>query len=108
MILEMARTCKPGGRIVLLNHFRNGNRLMSSIERAMSPVCASLGFHSNLDLAAILDGTPITVERVSKVNPLNYWQIVECVNRKSVPYRNGVGNGQADNGRNESKWGQSR
>lgn len=91
VILEMARTCKSGGRVVLLNHFRNGNRLMSGLEQVFSPVCAKLGFRSDLELTSILDGTSLNVERVSKVNPLNYWKIVECVNRKPVPYLNGAG-----------------
>lgn len=87
---EMARTCKPGGRVVLLNHFMNGNRVLSSIERIFSPVCANLGFRSDLELASILDGTPLAVKRVFKVKPLNYWQIVECVNLKSIPHTNGI------------------
>src|SRR5262245_17459375 len=34
---EMARVCRPGGRIIVLNHFRSSNRLLASFERAISP-----------------------------------------------------------------------
>ena len=31
---EMRRVCRPGGRIIILNHFRSPNPLLSRIERA--------------------------------------------------------------------------
>src|SRR5579864_4295191 len=46
---EMMRVCRPGGRIVILNHFRSPNRLLASIERAISPFTVHIGFKSDLD-----------------------------------------------------------
>ena len=43
---EMRRVCKPGGRIIILNHFRSRNRLVASIERAISPFTVHIGFKS--------------------------------------------------------------
>src|SRR5216110_2431020 len=34
---EMRRVCRPGGRIVILNHFRSRNPAMAWIERGISP-----------------------------------------------------------------------
>ena len=34
---EMSRVCRKGGRIVILNHFKSDNRLLSKIETAISP-----------------------------------------------------------------------
>src|ERR687891_1317671 len=41
---EMRRVCRPGGRIVILNHFRSANRLMSWAERMLSPFTVHIGF----------------------------------------------------------------
>jgi phosphatidylethanolamine/phosphatidyl-N-methylethanolamine N-methyltransferase len=90
VISEMIRVCKVGGKIVLLNHFQNGNRLISTCEKVISPLTKKIGFRSDLDLGGLLIGKPLTVERKHSVKPLNYWKVVQCVNQKTV---NGNGNG---------------
>src|SRR6185295_2576899 len=47
---EMRRVCRPGGRIVVLNHFRSKNPVMAWIERIISPFTVHIGFKSDLDL----------------------------------------------------------
>ena len=49
VIQEMVRVCRPGGRIVLLNHFSNGNQVIGSMEKLISPLCRHLGFRTDLD-----------------------------------------------------------
>lgn len=86
---EMIRVCRPGGRIILLNHFSNGNKLIAAVEKAISPLCKHIGFRTDLSLNSVLEGTSLIVRRKEKVNPLRFWHLVECVNRKngSVPSR---------------------
>jgi phosphatidylethanolamine/phosphatidyl-N-methylethanolamine N-methyltransferase len=76
---EMRRVCRPGGRIIFLNHFRSRNPLLASIERAISPFTVHIGFKSDLDLPAFLaqaDLEPISIE---KVNIPRIWSLVTCV-----------------------------
>ena len=37
VVREMRRVCKPGGKIVILNHFRSANPFLSRLDRALSP-----------------------------------------------------------------------
>ncbi len=82
---EMIRVCKVGGKIVLINHFQNGNLLISKCEKAVSPLTKKIGFQADLDLRALLDGKPITVEKKEDAKPFNYWKVVQCIKRETVP-----------------------
>jgi len=80
---EMIRVCKPGGRIVMLNHFSNGNKVIAAVEKLISPLCKHIGFRTDLALHTVLEGTCLTVASKKKVNPLRFWHLVECVNKKN-------------------------
>jgi phosphatidylethanolamine/phosphatidyl-N-methylethanolamine N-methyltransferase len=76
---EMRRVCRPGGRIVILNHFLSANPILSRLERSISPFTIHIGFKSDLDLPAFLaqaDLQPISIE---KVNFPRIWSLVTAV-----------------------------
>ncbi len=83
VVNEMIRVCRPGGRIVMLNHFSNGNKLIAAVEKVISPLTKHLGWRTDLSLNTVLEGTTLHVARKEKVNPLRFWHLVECVNRKN-------------------------
>ena len=82
VLREMRRVVKPGGEIVILNHFRSERRFPGRIEDLVAPVCTRLGWKSNLALAPLLREVGLTPEFVVKVNLFNGWRLVKCVNRK--------------------------
>ena len=82
VLREMRRVVKPGGALVILNHFRSERRLSGFVEDLMAPVCTRLGWKSNLPMMPLLDQVGLTPEVVTKVNLFNGWRLVKCVNRK--------------------------
>src|SRR3954451_21516503 len=76
---EMRRVCRPGGRIVILNHFRSSNLLMARIERMISPLTVHIGFKSDLDLPAFLAQAELKPQSIQKVNVPRIWSLVTCV-----------------------------
>jgi phosphatidylethanolamine/phosphatidyl-N-methylethanolamine N-methyltransferase len=82
VLREMRRVVKPGGVLVLLNHFRSERRLTSLAEDLVAPVCTRLGWKSNLVMTPLLADVGLTPELVQKVNMFNGWRLVKCVNRK--------------------------
>jgi phosphatidylethanolamine/phosphatidyl-N-methylethanolamine N-methyltransferase len=76
---EMRRVCRPGGRIVILNHFRSHNRVMAWLERLISPFTVHIGFKSDLDLPAFLAQADLKPISIQKVNVPRIWSLVTCV-----------------------------
>lgn len=76
---EMRRVCRRGGRIVILNHFKSENPIMSRIETAISPLTVHIGFKSDLDLKGFLTQANLTPLSIEKVNIPKMWTLVTCV-----------------------------
>jgi phosphatidylethanolamine/phosphatidyl-N-methylethanolamine N-methyltransferase len=75
---EMRRVCRPGGKIVILNHFRSANAILSRLERAISPFTVHVGFKSDLDLPAFLAQAGLQPLSIEKVNVPKIWSLVTC------------------------------
>jgi phosphatidylethanolamine/phosphatidyl-N-methylethanolamine N-methyltransferase len=76
---EMNRVCRPGGRIIILNHFRSANPFFASIERAISPFTVHIGFAADLDLPAFLAQAELKPVSIEKVNIPRIWSLVTCI-----------------------------
>jgi phosphatidylethanolamine/phosphatidyl-N-methylethanolamine N-methyltransferase len=76
---EMRRVCRPGGRIIFLNHFLSPNPLLSRMERMISPATIHIGFKSDLDLPAFLAQAELKPVSIEKVNWPKIWSLVTCV-----------------------------
>jgi phosphatidylethanolamine/phosphatidyl-N-methylethanolamine N-methyltransferase len=79
VVNEMRRVCRPGGKIVILNHFRSHTPVVARVERAISPFTVHIGFKADLDLPGFLAQSelkPISIEKVS-FPPI--WSLVTCI-----------------------------
>jgi phosphatidylethanolamine/phosphatidyl-N-methylethanolamine N-methyltransferase len=76
---EMRRVCKPGGKIIILNHFRSANPVLSRLERAISPFTVHVGFKSDLDLPGFLAQAELKPISIEKVNVPKIWSLVTCI-----------------------------
>jgi phosphatidylethanolamine/phosphatidyl-N-methylethanolamine N-methyltransferase len=82
VLREMRRVVKPGGSLVLLNHFRSERRVVGRFEDLVAPVCTRLGWKSNLPLEPLLEQVGLSPEISTKVNLFHGWRLIKCVNRK--------------------------
>lgn len=84
-LLEWAgKLVKPGGRIVILNHFQSNHKILGKLERIFNPIFVKIGWRSDLSLNDCLPYTHLGVEYHFKLHPLDLWQII--VMSDQVPY----------------------
>jgi phosphatidylethanolamine/phosphatidyl-N-methylethanolamine N-methyltransferase len=76
MMQEMLRVCKPGGKIVLINHFASENPLLYSLVWIANPLTRHLGWTTRLLVRDVLDGHKISVERNERIARFSFHRVV--------------------------------
>jgi phosphatidylethanolamine/phosphatidyl-N-methylethanolamine N-methyltransferase len=79
---EMRRVCKPGGTIVIVNHFASENALMRFVEKRLAPLAGKIGFHADFPLDRFLAMSGLQVRETRPSNLFGYWKLLRCVNAK--------------------------
>jgi len=79
VVREMRRVCRPGGKFIVLNHFKSPNRLLAKMERAISPFTVHIGFKADLDLPGFLSQAEIKPVSIQKVSFPRIWSLVTFI-----------------------------
>ena len=69
VMAEMARVCRPGGKIVITNHFARQSGFLSVLEKISAPFENLLGWHSDFEISAVLGQPDLKVAEKSSLPP---------------------------------------
>ncbi|TPE52478.1 class I SAM-dependent methyltransferase [Amaricoccus solimangrovi] len=61
VVAEMARVCKPGGEVVIVNHFAREDGPLARLERGFAPFADLLGWHSDFPIERVLGSEDLEV-----------------------------------------------
>lgn len=76
MMRELVRVCRPGGKILVINHFRSPNPLIARVVDSAGSLTRHLGWRTDLNVDELLNELPIQVIRCQKSNPLSLFRIL--------------------------------
>ncbi len=80
---EMRRVCRPGGTIVIVQHFRTRSFLLRLCETLLEPVYRVLRYRGDMDLERFLAAAQLDVVETRRTNLFGYATLLACVNRAS-------------------------
>ena len=83
LLAETRRVTRPGGQIVIINHFRSSNRIVGLLEKWLCPLCQRLGWRSDLCLQELIQQTDMEVDFRYKLDQVDLFQIVFMTNRRA-------------------------
>jgi phosphatidylethanolamine/phosphatidyl-N-methylethanolamine N-methyltransferase len=76
MMHEMVRVCRPGGTIVIINHFRSERPVIASVVDRLDPVTRKLGWRTTLRLSELLENVPLEMVRRYKTSPRSLFTVM--------------------------------
>jgi phosphatidylethanolamine/phosphatidyl-N-methylethanolamine N-methyltransferase len=82
VISEMKRVNKKDGNLVIVNHFQSHNKILAKIEELVAPICAKLGWRSDLALEDLIENANLKISLDYKMKKIDLWKVVFAVNNK--------------------------
>lgn len=76
MMRELVRVCKPGGRILVINHFRSENPLIARVVDSAGGLTRRLGWRTDVQMNNLLEELPIDIESCRKDNPWSLFRVL--------------------------------
>jgi phosphatidylethanolamine/phosphatidyl-N-methylethanolamine N-methyltransferase len=76
LMKEMVRVCKPGGTVVIINHFRSARRWLAPLVDRLDPITRKLGWRTTLRCEELFDDITLRVERQFKTSETSLFTVV--------------------------------
>jgi phosphatidylethanolamine/phosphatidyl-N-methylethanolamine N-methyltransferase len=84
VMLELARVCKPGGQVLLVNHFSQEEGMRGWLERRMAPFADKLGWHPLFDTKRVTVCQDLQVMETQALRPFGLFTMMRFVKSGAV------------------------
>jgi len=81
---ELARVCKPGGEVILVNHFSQDDGVRGWVERRMAPFADQLGWRPVFDVNQVLVCDDLDIVERRALKPMGIFTMLRMKKRHSA------------------------
>jgi phosphatidylethanolamine/phosphatidyl-N-methylethanolamine N-methyltransferase len=76
MMREMHRVCRPGGTVVIINHFRSERQTIASVVDRLDPITRKLGWRTTLRVWDLFHSAPLELVHRYKTSPQSLFTVL--------------------------------
>jgi phosphatidylethanolamine/phosphatidyl-N-methylethanolamine N-methyltransferase len=76
---EIARVVRPGGTVVIVNHFQRDRGALAAVERMAAPLADLLGWHSDFERGRVLGEARLQLVEERTLPPLGMMTLMRLV-----------------------------
>jgi phosphatidylethanolamine/phosphatidyl-N-methylethanolamine N-methyltransferase len=76
------RLLKPGGQIIVLNHFQSTWPVIAWFEHLLNPLFVKIGWRTDLTIEDAVAGSGLEIEYCFKMRTIDLWKIVVLTHRR--------------------------
>ncbi len=85
LMKEMVRVYKPGGTLVVINHFRSNRRWLATFIDKLDPITRKLGWRTTLQWPELFADVPLRIERRFKTAKSSLFTVVIAKKPSEAP-----------------------
>lgn len=79
VMAELERVCKPGGQVIIVNHFSAEGGLRAAVEKLLAPFAASLGWRPEFPVETVLGREALTLTEQRPLQPFGLFTMLRFV-----------------------------
>jgi phosphatidylethanolamine/phosphatidyl-N-methylethanolamine N-methyltransferase len=79
---ECERVCRPGGEVLVLNHFSDGQGVIGFIEKVSAPAASLIGWRPEFPRAAIMVCDGLELMEAQSLSPFGIMQLLRFVKKR--------------------------
>lgn len=73
---ELQRVCKPGGEVIVVNHFSKSDGLRGRVEKALAPFASLLGWRPQFPMETLFDCDSLIVKGATELKPFGLFTLL--------------------------------
>jgi phosphatidylethanolamine/phosphatidyl-N-methylethanolamine N-methyltransferase len=77
VMAEIVRVCRPGGTVIVVNHFQSAFPPLAALEHLVTPLSTWVGFRMDLPIVAVTRTPGLQLIRKKRVNLFGLWHMLE-------------------------------
>jgi phosphatidylethanolamine/phosphatidyl-N-methylethanolamine N-methyltransferase len=81
VMVELERVCAPGGKVLLLNHFRKEGGVRGTIEKALAPHSQTIGWRADFPVQTVLTQEGLALIEARSIAPVGLFTLLHFEKR---------------------------